>query len=152
MAGRFETFTAALTQIYRSVQKLKSMEMTELGLKGGHVMWIFYLYRHPEGLTASELCVLCDEDKASVSRSASELEARGLITCLQDDGRKKYRAKMSLTDAGKKVAAQLEQVVERDVARGGSGLTEEQRNTFYNALLRISENLRNFCREREDKV
>ena len=43
MTQRFEIFTGAISQIYRCIQKLKAAEMTELGLKGGHVSCLFQL-------------------------------------------------------------------------------------------------------------
>ena len=55
MTERFETFVLSINQIYRCIQKIKSREMVELGLKGTHVMCLFQLGQHPEGLTAAEL-------------------------------------------------------------------------------------------------
>ena len=49
------------------------MEMTELGLKGTHVMCLFFLHHTPEGLTAAQLCQLCAEDKAAISRTIATL-------------------------------------------------------------------------------
>lgn len=42
-------------------------------------MCLYYLGKHPEGLTTSELTKLCCEDKAAVSRALSQLESGGLI-------------------------------------------------------------------------
>ena len=97
MYDRFETFTARISSIYRCIQKIKSME---IGLKGSHVMCLFHLGRqddgHPGsaggGLTAGELCALCGEDKAAISRSIAELEERGYLLRPDADGKKAYRA------------------------------------------------------------
>jgi len=43
MEARFETFTRQITSIYRSIQKIKSVEMTSFGLKGVHVLCTYFL-------------------------------------------------------------------------------------------------------------
>ena len=67
MVDRFEQFVLYINQIYRCIQKIKSRVMTELGLKGPHVMCMLHLYQHPAGLTSAQLAELCMEDKAAVS-------------------------------------------------------------------------------------
>lgn len=158
MYDRFETFTARISSIYRCIQKIKSMEMTEFGLKGSHVMCLFHLGRqddgHPGsaggGLTAGELCALCGEDKAAISRSIAELEERGYLLRPDADGKKAYRAKVHLTPAGKKLARQLDSIIDSAVSRGGADLSEEERAVFYRALTKIESNLRMICRENEE--
>lgn len=145
MTQRFEVFTATIAQIYRCIQKIKHMEMKELGLKGGHVTCLFYLGRHPEGLTASELCALCDEDKAAVSRTVADLEARGLVVCDQPAEGRRYRARLSLTEQGSAAASQVDGLIRQAVEQGGHGLTEGQRAAFYAALAKIAANLQAVC-------
>lgn len=53
MVRRFETFIIYINQIYRCVQKIKSREMMELGLKGTDVMCLFNLMRSDDGLTSA---------------------------------------------------------------------------------------------------
>ena len=151
MNQKFESFTASISRAYRCVQKIKSMEMTEFGLKGGHVMCLFYLYRHPEGLTVSELSRFCDTDKAAISRAVTEIEERGYVVCQQAGERKKYRAKLSLTASGQQISAQVEQIIEDAVSRGGEGLTEERRAVFYQTLEQIGDNLQAICDERKEE-
>lgn len=47
MENRFETFTSLILQISPSIQRIKSLEMTEFHLQGVHAMCLFYLYRQP---------------------------------------------------------------------------------------------------------
>ena len=54
MTDRFETFVLTINRIYRCIQRIKDREMEALGLKGSHVMCLFQLRQHPEGLTAAE--------------------------------------------------------------------------------------------------
>ncbi len=139
MLDRFEAFVGGITACHRYIQKIKNTEMTELGLKGTHVMCLYHLHRSGTGLTAAELCRLCAEDKAAISRTLGELEARGY---LQAASGKKYRAALMLTDAGKAIAGQVEELIQSWVGIGGDGLTEQQRNEFYATLALISDNLK----------
>lgn len=146
MKDRFEAFITGVTVCYKYIQRIKTIEMTELGLKGTHVTCLFYLSNHPEGLTAAQLCTLCAEDKASVSRTVADLRSRGYIA---QSGEKHYRALLKLTPEGVQAAKQMEPLIERWVQSGGDGLTQEQREIFYRSLALIGENLRKNLEEEE---
>lgn len=149
MTQRFETFVLSINRIYRSIQKIKSQEMAELGLKGTHVMCLFQLRQVPGGLTAAELSGLCLEDKAAVSRVISRLEELGLVQLPAPGEKRRYRSKIKLTDAGAAAAERVTALIERAVQKGGAGLTEEQRETFYTALRLIDQNLSGICTQEE---
>ncbi len=138
MLQRFESFVSGITLCYKYIQRIKSAEMTELGLKGTHVMCLFFLHQYDDGLTAATLCQLCAEDKAAISRTLNALRDRGLI----DSYGNAYRANWQLTEEGVKVAERLKCMIKDWVGIGGSGLTEDERATFYQTLGRIAENLR----------
>ena len=139
MIQRFDAFVSGITACYKYIQRIKSMEMTEFGLKGTHVMCLYYLRRNPAGLTAAQLCGLCAEDKAAISRTVSELRNRGYITSLSQ---KAYRAMLTLTTTGQEVARKFDHLIEGWVKAGGDGLTDEERTDFYRSLSAITENLR----------
>ena len=143
MIHRFHTFVSAIALCYKSIQRIKSAEMTEFGLKGTHVMCLFYLHHEPAGLTAAQLCSRCEEDKAAISRTLAELTEKGYILPAQDPGKKKYRAVMQLTEAGVQVAEKVDVLITQWVTAGGNGLTDEEREVFYRTLTIIAENLRN---------
>ena len=109
MIQRFDAFVSGITSCYKYIQRIKSLEMTEFGLKGTHVMCLYYLSQNPAGLTASQLCGLCAEDKAAISRTVSELRNRGYITSLSE---KAYRAMLTLTTAGQEVARKFDKLIE----------------------------------------
>ena len=138
MLQRFEDFVTGITVCYKYIQRIKSAEMTEFGLKGTHVMCLFFLHRHPEGLTAAQLCQLCAEDKAAISRTLAVLQEKGFISASE----KKYRALLQLTDMGEEVAGRVDSLIEQWVDCGGDGLPEEDRTVFYSALAHIAGNLR----------
>ena len=113
--------------------------MTEYGLKGSHVMCLFFLHQHGEGLTAAQLCQLCAEDKAAISRNLASLSKKGLISA---DETKKYRALITLTDKGEEIAKKLDGLIETWVEVVGKGLSNQDRAIFYHGLDVISTNLR----------
>lgn len=137
MLQRFQSFVTGVTLCYKSIQKIKSTEMTEFGLKGTHVMCLFFLARHPEGLTAAQLSQMCAEDKAAISRTLAVLQEQGYIQA----GERKYRAPIHLTPAGQELARQMEALIQQWVSLGGDDLTEEERTIFYRVLGKIAANL-----------
>ena len=139
MIQRFDAFVTGITVCYKYIQRIKSAEVTDMGLKGAHVMCMFYLKQHPEGLTASQLCALCAEDKAAVSRTVSFLKNEGYVC---SEGPKNYRAVLRLTPAGQAVAGQFDDLIADWVTSGGSGLTDQERTDFYRGLSLIANNLR----------
>lgn len=140
MTERFEQFVSGISLCYKHIQRIKNLEMTEFGLKGTQVMCIFYLARHPEGLTASELVTLCLEDKAAVSRTLSEL-TEGAYVESADKGAKRYRSRLKLSEKGKDIAEHVDTLVREWVEIGGEGLSENDRAVFYRALEIISRNI-----------
>lgn len=137
MLQRFEAFVTGITVCYKYIQRIKSAEMTEFGLKGAHVMCLFYLHHNPQGLTAAQLCQLCAEDKAAISRTLMTLQERGYI----QTGEKKYRFPLQLTEEGTRIAVEVDALIQQWVGFGGDGLTDEERAVFYKALTHIGGNL-----------
>ncbi len=148
MILRFEEFTRNISQAYKYILKIKSKEMGEYGLKASNVTCLFHLGQHPDGLTATELCEKCMEDKAGVSKSLSLLKEKGFV--LQDDERK-YKAKYTVTEEGRKVFDEIKTVIENIVCAVGDNLTEDERETFYRALGMIVKNLEKICEETEQR-
>lgn len=147
MLQRFQDFVTGITVCYKYIQRIKNMEMTEFGLKGIHVSCLFYLHCNPDGLTAAQLCQLCAEDKATISRIVADLRSKGYI--LQTGG-KNYRAPLRLTESGNALALQMLPLIESWVSIGGQGLTEEHREIFYHSLASIAQHLGAKLEENEE--
>jgi DNA-binding MarR family transcriptional regulator len=62
-------------------------------------------------------------------------------------GENLYRAKILLTEEGKKAAEHVQQRVALAVELAGSGMTDEEREIFYCCLERITANLRALSKE-----
>ena len=145
MKERFKLFTVLMTKTRRSIQKIKTEEMAEYNLKSPHVSCLYYLHIYGN-MTATELCEICDEDKAAISRSIVQLENEGYVE-YPEGTKKRYRANMQLTEKGRKIAEALSCKIDNMLEEAGKGLLEEDRVIFYRSLALISNNLENICKK-----
>ena len=146
MIHRYEIFSAAIASMHRDVQRIERVEMAKYGLKGPHAQCLLAMSRHPEGLTSSRLCEICEKDKAAVSRSVAELEQAGLLSIDEKKG-VRYRALLRLTLAGFSAADAVRERAELAVFQAGTGLDDSQREVFYEVLGIISGNLHAICKD-----
>ena len=142
MIKRFETFVTVITDVHRSIQKIKIQEMSDFGLKGTHVMCLFYLQKNPEGLTATQIVKYCEEDKAAVSRTLKELSERNLIMYHDFPGQRRYRSKITLTEKGNEITTAMNKKISHMVEIASEGFSKEERMIFYHVLRKISVNLK----------
>ena len=149
MKGRFEHFTVLIANINRCIKKIKTAEMEEYHLKSPHVSALYYLHKE-SGLTAAELCSLCKEDKAAMSRALDYLEKNGHIFPNADEN-KKYRRPLKLTERGEKIALGIAEKIDRILEEASEGLSEEYRVIMYESLALISDNLDKICGSYEEK-
>ena len=146
MVDRFEKFSFAISEISRYWHKIAADEMEKYGLKGPHAQCLLSLSRYPEGLIATQLCDLCEKDKAAISRTVAELEEADLVQRLEHNGTR-YRAALVLTERGREAAAAVSERAKLAVELAGNGLTDADREVFYRVLTLISENLHEICKE-----
>lgn len=142
---RFESFTSSVTKAYKSIQKIKIAEAEQIGLKPTHVMYMYYLGKNPEGLTHAELCKLCIEDKAAVSRAIVELTKKEFIKNSEENSNRKYRTKIVLTDEGKHINNNLNEAIAIAVNKASKNLDEVDRENFYRVFFYITDNLDEIC-------
>ncbi|MGN0452535.1 MAG: MarR family winged helix-turn-helix transcriptional regulator [Ruminococcus sp.] len=143
MNKRFETFTVLINRISRNIRKIKNQEMAEYNLRSSHISCLYYLYLS-EGLTATELCERCEEDKATVSRSLDYLETNGYLIC---DAKtpKRYKSPLLLTEKGAEAAKKIADKIACVLEKISIELTEEERLQFYSSLSLISKGLDNIA-------
>ena len=146
METRYEAFSSAISCMYHDIQKIERTEMSGYGLKGPHAQCLLAMGRHPEGITAAQLCEVCEKDKAAISRILAELEQAGMILREKRNGTV-YRAKLYLTERGKAAAQAVAEKAQLAVELAGTGLKESDRETFYAVLGRIAGNLQGICKE-----
>ncbi len=141
MLQRFEKFTGCISKAYKYIGKIKTDYMSKFELKGSHVMCLFFLGKNPNGLKAGELCELCQEDKAAISKTLSSLKKRGLVESTA--GRfKKYRAVYKITDDGHDIYNRIIKAIEQSVEKCSEDLTPEERAIFYRTFDKILANLK----------
>ena len=143
MDERFHTFTVLISTINSAIYRIKTEEMAEFNLKSSHVSCLYYLYKKGS-LTATELCEICEEDKANVSRSVKHLEASGYIEC-QSAEAKRYHRPLGLTAIGQKIGERISQKIDAILEKASEGLGEKSRLDFYRALTLIDSNLKKIC-------
>ena len=144
MQDRFETFTVLIDKLKRCIRKIKNEEVAELNLKSPHVSCLYYLYISENPLTAKEIEGLCEEDKASVSRSIEYLETNGYIVG-GEKNKKRYKTHFTLTEKGMLAEKAIVDKKEFVLSRSNEGLTEEELRIMYKGLSVVCENLQSIC-------
>lgn len=144
---RFKEFTVLIAKINRSIRRIKTEEMAELDLKSPHVSCLYYLYTSTV-LTAKELCDICGEDKAAVSRTVDFLKNNGYLTC-ESKTQKRYKSPITLTEKGIEIGKRLSDRINAVLDAAGAGLADEDRTVLYRSLELISDNLRKICQSYE---
>ena len=146
MREQFERFSVYISGIYRSIQKLEREEMVKYSLTGAYAQYLVAMARFPDGITATELCEVCEKDKAAVSRIIANMETKGLV---MRKGRNStsYRARLILTDEGRKAAHFVNERARLAVKKAEIGLSENEITLFYETLALIASNLQNISKE-----
>ena len=139
MQERYETFTVLIHRINRNIRKIKNQKMAEYNLRSVHVSCLYFLYL-ANGLTATELCERCEEDKATISRALDYLETNGFLTC-ESQSAKRYKSPLILTDKGIEAGKTITDKIDGVLDEISVDLTEEERTVFYRSLSIISERL-----------
>ncbi len=145
MEERYQLFTTLITKCARSVKRIKSNEMSGMNLKSFYVSCLYYLYANEKPMTAKELCDICEEDKAYVSRSIDALEKDGYVVC-NSKTVKRYNSPISLTEKGVLLAKEVARKIDGIVNEASEGLSEENRKIFYASLGLICGNLERICK------
>lgn len=145
MEQRFETFTVLITKINRNIRKIKNREMAEYNLKGSHISCLYFIYLSG-GLTATELCERCEEDKATVSRSLDFLEKNGFVFC-RDQTKKRYKSPIELTSKGLEAAGKISAKIDSILETVSGQMSEGDRVIFYRFLTAVSDNIEKIAKE-----
>lgn len=147
MEDLFERFTVSILRLNKLVQRIKIYEIKKFGLKSIHVMCLYYLNCHPEGLTASELVKLTLEDKAAISRALATMREQGYA----EYDSATHNADVRLTPKGKQLAEHIVGRAAAAVSAGSADFSAEQREFFYKSLVTISYNLEQYYNELSKK-
>lgn len=149
MHTRYTDFTSLILSISRNISKIKNIEMSGLKLKGKQVQCLYNLYI-TGCASITTLAKICDEDKGALSRTISELIDDNLVY-IESHIQKKYKNPIKLTEHGVGVAILISKKIDKIVNLCGENIDENERQSFYNTLSKISNNLQQYCNSAEEK-
>ena len=149
MIQRFETFTVLINRISRNIRKIENREMAKYNLRSSHISCLYHLYT-AEGLTSTDLCERCEEDKATISRSLDYLEKNNYILC-KSDSKKRYNSPFELTERGMRAGKRIADKIAAVLDEISTGISDEDRAIFYRSLNVISENIDKVARSYKEK-
>ncbi len=136
----FSLFTRLLTNIQRCINKIKNSNMKALGLKSGYVSCLYYLYKMG-AMSQTELCEICNEDKASISRKLEYLTKNGYVSRELNESANKYKLPIVLTKKGEEIANFIDKKVSEIIIDADSSLKENEREILYFSLGKINDKL-----------
>ena len=138
---RFEEFSSLISGVHGNIQKLKTRYTTQLGLKAVHVLWIYLLRVHPEGMSASELAAAGQSSRSLVSREIDDLFSKGIIFTQDNGDKRRYGWKLMLTDKGRQLADVISAVITDIQNTVSRDIPEEDLITFYRTLRTLADGL-----------
>ena len=146
---RFEDFVGIISALNKEIQRIKTAEAKRLGFRGSDVMCLYYLVKHPDGLTASELARVVDVSRAAMSRTIAHRAEDGFVEVgdADDEDASRYRAPVRLTEKGHEAARPLDDIIHRVLDEAGGELAMRQRLQMYDSLNHILERLKTFGRD-----
>ena len=136
----FEAFHSSIGSAMKSLEKIKAKGMDDYGLSGTYTMCLRQLYGKPEGMTRTELAQHCCVDRAQITRVIGELLAKELV--LEVGSGSNYRKRCVLTEHGRAVTAEINDLVDRILAFVSGDISQERLTIFYETLNEICEKLK----------
>ena len=120
-------------------------------MKNVHIFWLYELYIHPEGLTASELASRAMISRSLISREIENLLENGYIQMQKNSKGKRmnYNAHITLTEKGMNLAQNISKKGMEVQSRVNRGISEEDLIIFYDTLEKLQNNLRSISEEWE---
>ena len=138
MLDRFENFSLLISEIHKLIVKISSEEMKKYGLQSPSARFLLVLNKKGK-CTAALLSRITGKNKAEISRTISSLEEKELIE--KEASSTNYRVTIRLTERGKETAEAIEKAAIKAVSAASEGVSDEDRETMYNALDQIAQNL-----------
>jgi DNA-binding MarR family transcriptional regulator len=140
-AERFREFSGLVSRAEKALQRVKTENVKDYGLRGVHVSCLLALHERPEGLTATELVSVCGVDRAQISRVTAELRGLDLVCEASPGPRRRYRGALELTEEGRAAAAEMAGIVDEKLQRVSGDIPPEELTVFYRVFGAIVERL-----------
>ena len=149
---RFTRFALLLGGLQKCLQKVKLVNAAEVGLKGVHMLWLYELSQHPEGMSASELAADSSIDRSLISREINVLEKEGYILFDSTGDKHRYNCKIRLTERGEELAARIGLAGLHIQERIGEDISDEDLQTFYRTFEALHKNFVRLLEEEPEPV
>ena len=140
-AERFREFSGLVSRAEKALQRVKTENVKDYGLRGVHVSCLLALHERPEGLTATALASVCGVDRAQISRVTAELRGLDLVCEASPGPRRRYRGALELTEEGRAAAAEMAGIVDEKLQRVSGDIPPEELTVFYRVFGAIVERL-----------
>ena len=116
--------------------------MTDLGMKGVHVFWLYQLYTSSQGMTSAEIAAANMVDRSLVCREIDFLKKGGYIDIegAKEGKRRSYNSRITLTDSGKELARRITGELLRVQSCADEGISEQELQAFYTTLEKLHDN------------
>ncbi len=137
---RFVTFVNRMEAIQKYLRRIRALLGSEMDMKGVHVLWVYLLSMHPDGLTSAEIAEVSSVDRSLVSREIRMLQENGIVELEETNGRRTYNSTVRLTEKGRKYAAEIEIKALQIQNFVDTDISEEELNYFYSATEKICHN------------
>jgi DNA-binding MarR family transcriptional regulator len=134
MISRVEKFSFAITALYRHIRRIENYAATKYSLKGHSAFYLLALAGYEDGMTAAELSEKCERNKSEVSRTIKDLTARGYVIKRSSEANNHYRAKLCLTETGRKIAVELSELGDRLLLKIGTDVSQEEHDMLYRMI------------------
>lgn len=128
-----------LVQVCRLHHAMAHSSFEPLGLYRGQPVLLDILWQE-DGLTHSDLARYLDVTPATITKMVQRMEKSGWLE-RRDDPDDQRVSRVFLTTAGCEIKTKLEHVKKHLDRETFAGLTAEERDTLYELLLKVRENL-----------
>ena len=133
---RFSQLVRMVSRLDKSIKSLENAASQTLGVKSVHIFCVYSLIDAPDGLTASEIAKKNGINRSLISREIEKLNSAG-VTCYSDTNH--YNAHIMLTERGREVAQKIFRIGIESQKKVDSAISEEELNTFYSVLGRMTD-------------
>jgi DNA-binding MarR family transcriptional regulator len=137
---RFELFTLLISEFEKDIQKIKAARTKALGIKNVHALWLYLLYKNPDGLSAAQIAEKSRINRSLVSREIDALADKGYVRTTEATGKRRYNWKFVLTQDGIALARQIGEIALEVQTYADRDITQDELEQFYTTLQKLKAN------------